>query len=301
MSFSGGIMKQVITLALSLILAASASAAPGVQHDGQSESVLVQGNPALTSGTVADVEGFFEWLFQTKFTNEQDGELQRILVRVWRKGERSEINGIGQILELKRRLEPVSEEQREQVRAELKSKMLETLHAEQVDDFSRLMLQVSENGPSATSDAHASVSSERGAGSASELLDSWRSTRISMLQYQNTITGSMTPGNGSSLSYKFFPDGRFEFAGYMQTTVYNCTTTYFNPMSGTYSVEGSRVILTPVKNVWQSRSACYPSQNKDLPGKMDVQVYSFRVKTVNGKESLCLSASDGKEACYYRE
>ena len=34
------------------------------------------------------------------------------------------------------------------------------------------------------------------------------------------------------MQYRFLPGGRFEYNGYLETTMYNCTTTLFNPVTG---------------------------------------------------------------------
>lgn len=291
-------MKQI--LILSLVVTSLFCLFIPVQANP--DEVLVNGRPPLTREIVGSVGRFFEWLFEANMSSEQHRQLENILIAAWRKQDRGEMEGVSQIIELQTKIENLSGEDQIRVRNEIKPKITENLRQAPTDEFTRLILSLAESGNRNASGAFAGVSpksSGRASDSAS-LIGSWRTARISMLQYQDRMTGSTTPGNGSTFNYKFSPDGRFEFSGYMQTTTYNCTTTVFNPMTGTYKVEGSRVILTPEKNTWQMRNNCAPSKNMDRPGKMDVLTYDWRLKREDGYTSLCLNSKDG-ETCLRRE
>jgi hypothetical protein len=300
-------MRRVLGFALSILIAISASASTVQQRASRNDMVLAAGEPALTQAMVEDVAGFFEWAFAAQMSDTQRGQLRQILLAVWESGNQSDINGVRQLLELNAKLAGLTPQQKESVRAELEPKLLETLRTPPVDDFSKLMLSVHANRSSMG--ATTGTGLPTGAPSAVEtpsvnsLVGEWKNGYIStMVQYQDTITKSTTPGRGTTFSYKFHPDGRFEFVGYMQTTMYNCTTTVFNPMSGVYQVQGSQLVLTPHKNEWQMRSPCYPSQNKDRQGKMDPMVYTWRIKQENGRQNLCLASSSSEgEACYQKD
>jgi hypothetical protein len=294
-------MKRALGFALSILVAMSVAANPLQQRAARNDMVLAAGEPALTQSMVEEVAGFFEWAFAARMSESQRGELKQILLAVWQSGNTSDINGVNQILELNGKLAGLTPEQKEGVRRELEPRLLETLRTPPVDDFSKLMLSVYENRSSSMSGVGARVPTETPS-SVESLVGEWKNGSISMLYYENTITKSQTPGRGTTFSYKFYPDGRFEFVGYMQTTMYNCTTTLFNPMSGVYQVEGSQLILTPHKNEWQMRSPCYPSQNKDRQGKMDAVAYTWRIKQENGRQQLCLASSSSEgETCYQKE
>ncbi|HYE74335.1 MAG TPA: hypothetical protein VEF04_13435, partial [Blastocatellia bacterium] len=272
------VLSLIVTSLLSLFIPAQANP----------NEVLVNGKPPLTRELVGSVGRFFEWLFEGRLSIEQQRQLESILVTAWKKQDRGEIEGVSQIVELQARIESLSAEDQIKVRNEIRPKITENLRSTPTDEFSRLILSLANSGNRNQNNAASNYSTQLSDRSA--LIGSWRTARISMLQYQDRITGSTTPGNGTTFNYKFSPDGRFEFSGYLQTTAYNCTTTVFNPMSGTYKVDGSRVILRPEKNTWQMRNNCAPSKNMDRPGKMDVLVYDWRLKREDGYTSLCLNS-----------
>lgn len=294
-------MKRFLSLALiTLVLAACAGDAAA-----QGRGVLAPGKPPLTGAMVDDVADFFEWLFGASLSGQQRGELERIVVEVWRRKDHKEMDGVVQFGEINDKLAAANGEQHRQVRAAMLPQVLQSLRSD-TDDFSRLMLSVYESAQAAGAGvgapgADGGAAQSPAGGAAAELSGSWRTSQMSMLMYQNQVTGATTPGNGTTMQYRFHPDGRFEYNGYLQSTMYNCTTTLFNPMAGVYRVDGSRLTLTPRTNNWQMRNNCAKSQNMDRPGKMDVLTYTFGVKRENGREFLCLTGADGKGGCYQRE
>lgn len=260
--------------------------------------VLAQGEPPLTAATVDDVAEFFGWLFETRFTPAQRRELERVLVATWRAGDRKEIEAAQQFGALNVKLLTVSKEKHAELRAAVLPDVLKSARAE-ATDFSRLMLNVYESraGVETAAQDEPAASSDGG----STLLGSWRSSELGMISYQNTITGASRPGRGTTMQYKFLSGGRFEYNGYLETTMYNCTTTLFNPVAGTYRVEGDRLTIVPKTSKWQQTNNCASSMNKTQPGKLDPETYTFRFSNEQGGRRLCLTSSKGNEVCYRAE
>ena len=258
--------------------------------------VLAAGEPPLTASTVDDVAEFFGWLFETRFTPAQRGELGRVLVATWRAGDRKEIEAAQQFGALNVKLLTVSKEKHAELRAAVLPDVLKGARAE-ATDFSRLLLSVYESRAEGGAQGEAAASG----GDAAALLGAWRSSELGMISYQNTITGASRPGRGTTMQYKFLPGGRFEYNGYLETTMYNCTTTLFNPVAGTYSVEGDRLTVVPKTSKWQQTNNCASSMNKTQPGKLDPETYTFRFSNEQGGRRLCLTSSKGNEVCYRAE
>ena len=98
---------------------------------------------------------------------------------------------------------------------------------------------------------------------ASGIKGSWTNGSVGAISYQNRVTGATKPGRGSIFTYKFLPNGNYEFVGYMEITMYNCTTTLFNQITGRYRVNGSSVELEPSRDFWKNTNSCAPSSNKE--------------------------------------
>ena len=285
---------KVLSLALLLLLLLTPAGSAAAQSP-----VLAAGEPPLTQATVDDVAEFFGWLFEARFTPAQRRELERVLVATWRAGDRKEIEAAQQFGALNVKLLTVSKEKHAELRAAVLPDVLKGARAE-ATDFSRLLLSVYESRAGAEDVARDEPAASSGEG-ATALLGAWRSSEIGMISYQNTITGSSRPGRGTTMQYKFLPGGRFEYNGYLETTMYNCTTTLFNPVAGTYRVEGDRLTIVPKTSKWQQTNNCASSMNKTQPGKLDPETYTFRFSNEQGGRRLCLTSSKGNEVCYRAE
>jgi hypothetical protein len=145
-----------------------------------------------------------------------------------------------------------------------------------------------------------SVSTQK-SGSLSEIVGTWRNGNVSMLGEKNLRNGQVTARNGSTFSYKFFADGRFESIGYISSTMYGCTTDLFNDKRGRVEIAGSKLTLIPSKNYWKNTYSCSPASNKERDYVLDRETYDWRTKTDEyGKTLICLTNAKG-ESCYRRE
>ena len=131
-----------------------------------------------------------------------------------------------------------------------------------------------------------------------DLAGTWRTGGMSMMADRNTVTGATTPSNGNAMKYVFGTDGRFTFIGYLQSTMYGCTTALFNDKQGKYEVSGNRLTLIPSKNFWRNTNSCSPSSTKERNYTLDRETYELSTKTDEyGKLFICLANEKG-ETCY---
>jgi hypothetical protein len=135
----------------------------------------------------------------------------------------------------------------------------------------------------------------------SGIIGTWTNGNVSTLQEKNLTTGAIASRGGSTFKYVFTADGRFEFVGLMQSTVYGCTTSLFNDKRGKYEINGSNITFIPSKNFWRNTYSCSPASNKERDYVLDRETYQFRTKTDEyGKTLVCLANAKG-ESCYRRE
>jgi hypothetical protein len=134
-----------------------------------------------------------------------------------------------------------------------------------------------------------------------ELVGTWTKGAISMLQDRNTTTSATRASNGSTFKYVFTANGGFEFVGYVESTMYGCTTALFNDKRGKFSVDGDQITFTPSKNYWKNTYSCSPNSNKERDYTLEEETYSWRRATDEyGKDFICLANEKG-ETCYRRE
>lgn len=134
-----------------------------------------------------------------------------------------------------------------------------------------------------------------------ELIGSWKNGSVGAISYRNRVTGSTKPGRGSIFTYKFLPNGNYEFVGYMEVTMYNCTTTLFNQITGKYTVDGSTINLNPSRDFWKNTNSCTASGSKQQTKTPSRKSLEFQTKEDEyGNRLLCLTES-GTETCYRKE
>lgn len=133
------------------------------------------------------------------------------------------------------------------------------------------------------------------------IVGTWTNGSTSMLGERNTTTGAVTSRNGSTYKYVFNADGSFEFIGYLESTMYGCTTSLFNDKRGSFQISGNQITFTPSKNYWKNTYSCAPNSNKEKNHTLEQETYTFRTKQDEyGKTLICL-ANDKGESCYRRE
>ena len=145
------------------------------------------------------------------------------------------------------------------------------------------------------------IASQGMAAVAQSITGYWKTSGLGTMQDVNTVTGQTKNNRGSLFSYKFAANGTYQFIGYMESTMYGCTTALFNQIDGRYTIEGSTIDLNPSKDFWKNTYSCAPKSNKQqtkTPAKKSLG-YSHK-KDDYGKLYLCLNDA-GTETCYRSE
>lgn len=138
-------------------------------------------------------------------------------------------------------------------------------------------------------------------GQTDSIVGNWKNGRVGTISYQNRVTGSTKPGRGSLFTYRFLANGTYEYIGYMEITMYNCTTTLFNQITGKYSVDGTTISLNPSRDFWKNTNSCAASGNKQQTKTPTKKSLEFETKTdESGADTLCLNDA-GTESCFRRE
>jgi len=138
----------------------------------------------------------------------------------------------------------------------------------------------------------------QGFGQSSQVVGKWENGNVGLVQYQNQVTGAVRNGRSSFFAYKFLANGNYEFIGLMEFNMYNCTTSYFNQVTGKYTVEGSSIGLNPNRDFWKSTNSCAASGNKEVLKTPTAKTVEFRRKIdEQGRTLLCLTSTEG-ETCY---
>src|SRR6185369_13206709 len=86
----------------------------------------------------------------------------------------------------------------------------------------------------------------------------WKTGGLGPIDEVNTVTGQTKNNRGNTFSYKFAADGTYTFVGYMESTMFGCTTSLFNEINGRYMVDGTTIFLNPSRDLWRNMYSCFP-------------------------------------------
>jgi len=140
-----------------------------------------------------------------------------------------------------------------------------------------------------------------GAALAQDITGSWKDGSVGSIGYQNQTTGVTRSGRSHIFTYKFLPNGSYEFIGYMELNNYGCSSTLFNQITGKYSVDGSTIFLNPSRDFWRSSNSCAASANKETTKAPTKKTLEFeRKQDQYGQEVLCIQDGEAN-TCYGRD
>ena len=140
-----------------------------------------------------------------------------------------------------------------------------------------------------------------GAAFAQDITGSWKDGSVGSVGYQNQVTGVTRAGRSHVFTYKFLPNGNYEFVGYMELNNYGCSSTLFNQITGKYSVDGSTIFLNPSRDFWRSGNSCAASGNKETSKTPTKKTLEFELKQDDyGQDMLCIQDGEAN-TCYGRE
>ena len=129
----------------------------------------------------------------------------------------------------------------------------------------------------------------------------WQTGGVGTINEVNTVTGQTKNRRGQMFSYNFAADGTYTFVGYMESTMFGCTTSLFNEINGRYMVDGTTIFLNPSRDLWRNMYSCFPNSNRSQMKTPTKKSLEFGFKTDEyGKNFICLNDA-GVETCYRRE
>lgn len=127
------------------------------------------------------------------------------------------------------------------------------------------------------------------------LVGTWNEAAASGSQYCDPNGGGCTSTYGGSESYTFAANGTFVYSQLLEANLYGCIIKTFLYASGTLTVSGARLTLTPTLARNKVTKTCGRSTDEQLT--LDPSNYGWRVVRGGGDAAgLYLTSSDGDEA-----
>lgn len=134
-----------------------------------------------------------------------------------------------------------------------------------------------------------------------ELVGKWTMRTGSGSSYRDPQTGNYGAPNGNVFTYTIFPDGRYEHAALLSSSLYQCTMQIFGHETGHMEFGNGRITFVDEAGTFKSRDNCRPQWNYDKPGKSSRLSVGWRIERDQYGLKLVLTRAGGSEESYYRQ
>jgi uncharacterized protein (DUF2141 family) len=111
----------------------------------------------------------------------------------------------------------------------------------------------------------------------SSIVGKWFAGSASSISYYNSVTGEWAAPSGAGYSYIFGSDGSYTYSLLVQSSLYNCTTSFFAYQEGTYQVQDSLLTLTPKVRKGKGEDNCTASNNYEKDTPLETEYYFFQL------------------------
>jgi len=129
----------------------------------------------------------------------------------------------------------------------------------------------------------------------SALVGAWNEAAASGSRYCDPNGGGCTSTYGGSETYTFAANGTFVYSQLLEANLYGCIIKTFLYATGTLTVNGARLTLTPSSARNQVTRTCGRGTDEQLT--LDPSSYGWRVaRASDGSAGLYLTSADGEEA-----
>ncbi|MDI2132907.1 hypothetical protein [Yinghuangia seranimata] len=127
------------------------------------------------------------------------------------------------------------------------------------------------------------------------MVGSWSTGSVSMVEYQDAMTGSFAPPSGTNIMLEIKADGTYSSYGLLQMSMYSCTTTLFTQEAGGIDAQGGQITFTQAKLTTSMKDSCRKSGNFDnRDGEKKTKRQQFQLtKDQSGPVLRIIDGQDG--------
>ncbi|MFN7927841.1 MAG: hypothetical protein U0Y68_07825 [Blastocatellia bacterium] len=297
------VKRTFILLLTTLSLCAALHAQPNP------ETVLAAGNPPLTQALADQMQLFFEWALDGKFTTAQRKTLNQLLIQQWQTDTAASRQETLKLMAVPRAANQLSAADRQLVHDKFQAALLQQIKNQPDNELSKLLTSVQQSknandplnrvssspvapkapAPAPATNAHAQFAGE------------WLyRIRGSNITYTNG-RGGYADASGELSGYKLHPDGTYEHGYLLSSSLYGCNTKVFGYETGTWTVEGDKLVFLDKTASLTSKDNCNASGNYEKKLPLRHYYYQFRVERDEYGLKLAFLKTDGTNDPYYKQ
>ncbi|MBX7170352.1 MAG: hypothetical protein K1X72_05295 [Pyrinomonadaceae bacterium] len=288
-------MKRFLTLILTAILFSFS-----ISAQGTNETVLVNGNPPLTQTMVEQMQLFFEWVLDKKFNQSQNQKLKKLLIEEWKSGNKSDITDALKLMAIPGALEKFSAKDQKLIHDKFQLALLEQIQKQPENALSELLSEVQKNNDILNQPSNGTISQKANFNPANFAGEWLYRISGSIITYTNNAGGYADP-SGELSGYKLHSDGTYEHGYLLSSSLYGCNTKIFGYETGTWTVEGNRMIFQDKTASLTSKDSCNASGNYQKKLPLNHYYYDFRLERDEYGLKLAFLKTDGSADPYYKQ
>lgn len=292
-------MKKIIAIFLSLSLWGIL-----VNAQNKPKTILANGNPSLTPVLVDQLQLFFEWALDGKFTDTERYTLTQLLISKWKSGKQSEIEEVVSLMAIPSSLNKIDPATQKALHDTIKAGLIDQIQQYPDDTLLKLLAEVYRSGNVLNQPGNGAIpsrSSPASTATVSNLSGEWLyRIRGSSITYTDGAGGYATP-SGELTGYKLRPDGTYEHGYLLSSSLYNCNLTIFGFETGSWSIIDDKLVFKDKTATLTSKDNCNQSGNYEKKRDPAHYYYTFLLERDEFGRKIVFLHADGTRTEYYQQ
>lgn len=279
------------------------------QTDGGADEILVtSGRQQLRQSHVDSVIEFYEWAFQARFTDDERGHFQAIMIAAFRQNAAESRKGADALAEALVKVRARDDETQQKMRAAFNEGFIKELRVSK-DESAELLLNVYERGQiGETPAANRFDAPAKNTGSVSGKTIVGRWTRSLGGPRDDDGTGKTTYGSGENTTFEFFADGTMQFTYEKKVlSITQCRISETTKIPGAYSVVGNQLKINLGAGNSVGANSCEAKENFRKTLSASSVTKNFVVKKMESVFRpdkpllLCFDGAANDDDCFERD
>jgi hypothetical protein len=292
-------MKKIITTIFLLTLLGACTTA-----QNKPNKILAKGKPPLTSVLVNKMQLFFEWALDGKFKKADQDTLTQLLIAEWKTGKQSEIDETVKIMAIPGNLDKLNADTRKALHDTLQAGLIAQIKKDTNDKLLKLLAEVRKSTGVLNQTSSSVIpphTPPAPTAPPSNLGGEWL-YRIS----GSTITftdgsGGYAAPSGEMSGYKLKANGTYEHGYLLSSSLYSCNTRIFGYETGTWWIDGDKLVFKDKTATLTSTDNCNKSGNYNKKREPGYYYYQFRLERDEYGLKIVFLKSDGNRDEYYKQ
>jgi hypothetical protein len=274
-------------------------------------NILAKGKPPLTPVLVNNMQLFFEWVLDGKFKKADQDTLTQLLIAEWKSGKQSEIDETLKLMAIPGNLNKLNPDIQKALHDTIQAGLIVQIQKDPDDKLLKLLAQVHKSAdvlnqtssgviPPRKSNTAAN-SNPAPASAPSNLTGEWL-YRISgsSITFTDGAGGYAAP-SGELSGYKLKSDGTYEHGYMLSSSLYSCNTRIFGFETGTWWVDGDKLVFKDKTATLTSTDNCHKEWNYEKKRELGYYYYQFRLERDEYGLKIVFLKSDGNRDEYYKQ